>query len=107
MTPNDLEALLTELKHGLSRLYGERLIGVFLFGSYARNEQEPGSDLDVLIVLDDYTQYSSEIKCTGELISDLSLKFGTSISRIFIRENQWRTFDSPLLLNVRAEAIPL
>ncbi len=107
MTQNDLEALLTELKLRLSRLYGARLIGVFLYGSYARNDQEDGSDLDILVILDDFVHYSDEIRRTGEIISELSLNFGTSISRTFIRENQWRTYDSPLLRNVRAEAIPL
>ena len=107
MSQQELDALLLELKQGLSLLYGQRLKGVFLFGSYARKTQEPGSDLDVLIILDDLFLYSTEIKRTGELVSNLSLKYGTSISRTFLRENDWRTYDSPLLRNVRAEAIPL
>jgi predicted nucleotidyltransferase len=107
MSQQELEALLSELKQGLSLLYGIRLKGVFLFGSYARKTQDLGSDLDVLIILDDLSLYSTEINRTGELASNLSLQYGTSISRTFIRENDWRTYDTPLLRNVRAEAIPL
>ena len=107
MSQQDIETLLSELKKGLSLLYGKRLKGVFLFGSYARQAQELGSDLDVLIVLDDLGLYSTEIKWTGELVSNLSLKYGTSISRTFLREDDWRNYDSPLLRNVRVEAIPL
>ncbi len=107
MMRKDLEALLAELKFGLSSLYGDRLISVLLYGSYVRNEQDPESDLDVLIVLDDFVLYSDEIRRSGGIISELSLKYGTSISRTFIRENRWRTYDSPLLRNVRAEAIQL
>ena len=36
--------LLAELKAGLARIYGPRLSGVFLFGSHARGEAEPGSE---------------------------------------------------------------
>ena len=43
--------ILKELNQGLKLLYGDKLKGVFLFGSYARGEQDPESDFDVLIVL--------------------------------------------------------
>jgi hypothetical protein len=33
-----VRALLNELKSGLDRIYGERLEGVYLYGSYARGE---------------------------------------------------------------------
>ena len=53
--------------------YGQHLQGCYLFGSYARGENRPGSDVDVLIVLDDYASYSAEITRTSEVISELSL----------------------------------
>ena len=65
------ENLLFELKNGLKRIYEDRLHGVYLFGSYARGDQDPESDLDVLIVLNDFSSYSREVKRTGELVSNL------------------------------------
>jgi len=104
--PNEkLEQLLKEIKSGLSMLYGSQLRGVYLFGSYARGEQDTESDLDVLIVLAHYGLYSDEIERTGDLVSALSLKYGVSISRKFITASHWATADSALLRNVRAEAI--
>jgi len=105
MKPRIPDQLLEELKKELTLIYTSRLQGVYLFGSYARQEQDSESDLDVLIVLSDMDTYSSEIKRTGEMISHLSLKFGITISRTFVRETDWRTYDSPLLRNVREEAI--
>lgn len=100
-----IEQLLSELRAGLAKLYGERLKGVYLFGSYARGDQDPESDLDILIILDDIDQLSTEIKRTGDLISTLSLEYGVSVSRKFITEAQWVQRDSALLRNIRAEAV--
>lgn len=36
----------------LREVYGPSLVSVVLFGSYARGEQAPSSDLDILVVLD-------------------------------------------------------
>jgi predicted nucleotidyltransferase len=98
--------LLAELKRELKLIYGNQLLGVYLFGSYARGEQDPESDLDILIVLRDYDSYSAEVKRTGRLISRLSLEHGISISRKFIRQMDWKKGDSLLIRNIRDEAMP-
>jgi predicted nucleotidyltransferase len=78
---------------------------VYLFGSYARGDQDRESDLDVLIALDDIPQYGLEIERTGLLTSELSLRYGLSISRVFMSERDWQMADSPLLRNARVEAV--
>jgi len=102
----DIKALLQELRSNLKVLYGSRLIEVYLYGSYARHEADPESDVDVLIVLDDLAGYGVELDRTGHLVSDLSLKYGVSISRVFVTASDWSRRNSPFLINVRAEAIP-
>ncbi len=98
--------VLSRLREGLSALYGPRLRGVYLFGSYARGEQGAESDLDVLIVLDTVTDYSDEVERTGHLVADLSLEYGVSISRVFVPEGDWLHRQTRFLSNVRREAIP-
>jgi type I restriction enzyme S subunit len=105
MTNGMIKALMGELKVGLVPIYGERLKGVYLYGSYARGEADEESDVDVLVVLDDFEQYGREIDRTGQLGADLSLKYGVSISKVFIRERDWLRGESPFLANVREEAI--
>ena len=100
-----VRALLNELKCGLDRIYGERLEGVYLYGSYARGEDERESDVDVIVVLQDFDSYGAEIDRTGVLGADLSLKYGVSISRVFVRESDWLEKETPFLLNAREEAI--
>lgn len=105
MTQIKVDPLLQEIKSGLEHLYGTRLRAVYLYGSYARREQDAESDLDILVILSDYLRYSVEIERTGHLVSELSLKYGVSISRKFITEEQWTGLTSAYLRNLRAEAI--
>jgi predicted nucleotidyltransferase len=100
----EIDELLARLRHGLEDLYGERLAGIYLFGSFARGEATPESDVDILIVLDEVADYSQEIERTGQLISDLSLDHDVSISRFFVSSEAWRHRDSPFLSNVRDQA---
>lgn len=101
-----IQPLLAELKSGLKAIYGGRLRGVYLFGSYARNEEQTESDIDVLIVLDEILSYGNEIERTGYLASGLSLRYGVAISRVFVPEQDWTRSESPFLANVREEAVP-
>jgi uncharacterized protein len=105
MEKSQLRHLLDDIKKGLYSIYGRRLAGVYLFGSYARGDHNPESDLDILIVLPDFDSHITEIERTGELISDLSLEYGVSISRKFTRKADWIRGDNILLRNVRKEAI--
>jgi predicted nucleotidyltransferase len=101
----DVDILLKELKAGLKPLYGERLRGVYLYGSRARDEAERESDMDVLIVLDDIPSYSAEVDRTSALIAGLSLKYGMSVSRVLVTQREWQEGQTPFLLNAREEAI--
>ena len=102
----DVKALLGELASGLRGIYGPRLRGVYLYGSHARGEADPESDLDVLIVLDDFGRYGEELDRTSELVAALSLAHGISVSRVFVREREWREARTPFLAGVREEAVP-
>jgi len=101
----DVETLLRELKAGLAALYGPSLGGVYLYGSYARGDNDAESDFDVLVVLDDFASYGAEVDRTAELAAALSLQYGVSISQVFLRRQDWLTGDSPFLRSVRDEAI--
>ncbi len=101
-----VKALLAQLRSGLEALYQERLRGVYLYGSYAREEAESESDLDVLIVLGHLDSYGAEIDRTSELVSRVSLMYGISVSRVFVSEDKWQKAEGSFLANVREEATP-
>lgn len=101
-----VRALLGELKDALGGIYGDRLRGIYLYGSYARGSAGPESDLDVLIVLDEVLHYAAEVDRTGELVSGLSLRYGVTISRLFVSERDWSEGGDSFLVGARKEAIP-
>lgn len=98
--------LIRELKASLAASYGERLRGVYIYGSYARGEAGPESDVDIVVVLDDIASYAAEVDRTGHLVSSLSLRYGVSISRVFVSERAWREGETAFLATVREEAVP-
>ena len=101
-----VETILADLKFGLREIYRDRLRGVYLYGSYARGEQGPESDLDILIILDEITDYAGEIDRTGEIVSRLSLDHGISISQVFLSERKWHSSENAFVRHASAEAIP-
>ena len=99
--------ILAELKRKLASIYGARLFGDYVFGSYARDEADEESDLDILIVPEQVERYVEEISRTSDVISELSLRHGVAISRVFASAAQWREDSTLFFLNLREEAIPV
>jgi len=104
----DLDEALRELKRELKALYGDRLKGLYLFGSHARGDAEPDSDVDVAVVLDDYGSVWEEIRRMSEIGARLSLQADVLLAETPIREADWEGQSSLFLQNVRrdAEAVP-
>ena len=100
-----LTSILAELRSRFEALYGERLVQMILFGSQARSDAEPGSDIDVLVVLKDPVCAGEEIDRTIDFVADLSLQHNEVISCAFIGEKRFKHRHGPLLRNVRREGI--
>jgi predicted nucleotidyltransferase len=110
-----LQPILKHLKEDLTNLYGDRLIHLTLFGSQARGDQEPDSDIDVLVVLrsrsvcgaESLVNPGEEIKRTGKIVADLSLHYDVVITCLFMDELQYQTRNNALLRNIRKEGVLL
>lgn len=99
-----LQELLSKLRAGLETVYGQRLQGLFLYGSMARGDDQAGSDVDVLIVLNEVSHYFEELERTAQLISDLSLAYDVTVSRTLMSVERWRDGEEPFLTTVRQDA---
>lgn len=102
-----VKRLLRELKEALESIYGEDFRGLYLYGSYARGEEDSESDLDLIIVLKDFEDYWEEVERTGQVIAQLSLKYGVSLSPVRVREREWLRRDTPFLAQVHRECVPV
>jgi predicted nucleotidyltransferase len=107
MTQEVLSKILKELRVGLTNLLGEQLEAVYLYGSRARGDARPDSDIDVLVVLDSDFDYFGMIEETGQLAADLSLQKDAVISLAFISSKNFTQQRTPFLINVRREAVPI
>ncbi len=107
-TQSHIPALLDDLRHRLSQHYGDRLVQLVLFGSQARGEAAMDSDVDVLVVLrGDVPHPGLEIDAMMDIIYDLTLRYECALSVLPVSEEDFRTRQSPLLMNVRREGICL
>jgi antitoxin ChpS len=92
--------------------YGERLRGLYLFGSRARGDHTPESDADVAVVLQDGDwRVISEMKILSRLGFQLMVDTGTDIQAWPIRESEWlrpeRHHNPKFAAAIRAEGKPL
>jgi len=96
-----------KVRAGLEKIYGERLRGVYLYGSAARDELREESDIDIAVVLDEVTDSFAEHNLTGDLGSDLSLEYDTLVSFLFVSEEELRTGRFAVHQFIKEEGIPV
>ena len=103
--PERVRLALVELKEALSGLCGERLRGVYLYGSYARGDFHPDSDVDVLIVLAGDVRPGDEISRYNPLVSEICLRHDLLISTFPVPAEWLDTRKDPFFETVRREAL--
>ena len=106
LPPPRVRGLLKELRSALEDLYGANLVGIRLFGSYARRQATPDSDVDVLIVLREVGDYGTEVRRVSDLFSQVSLRYGKTIAPVFVDVQRFSAAADPFMANVAREAVP-
>lgn len=86
----------------LGDLYGDRLVRVVLYGSQARGEAGPESDIDLLVVLRDMDSPWEELRYMDELLWQLSLTYDVTLSALPVTEPQFDQSDKPVLIEARS-----
>jgi predicted nucleotidyltransferase len=101
----NLDSILQELSTALRMRYGDRYHGLLVYGSEARGEARPDSDVDLLLILRDVNRPSREIDRIADILADFNLRYGVLLSVLPVDENTLKTAEGPFWRNVRREGL--
>ena len=99
--------ILRRIRACLAEAFGRRLRKVILYGSEAREQAEPDSDIDLLVLLDgpvdDHDDSWACINCLYPLVLELERPIHAEPVEVNVYDAQ----EWPLYQNVKQEVIPV
>lgn len=96
-------AILAELADGLRARLGDRFAGLWLYGSQARGDAGPESDIDLILLLRGMGRPGREIDRIVDLLAELNLKYQVLISVLPVEESALPKLPGAFWRNVRRE----
>lgn len=109
-TKNDLDHILRELVKIYQSVYGEQLVKIVLYGSYARGDYDSESDVDIAaLVHGDREMLQEQLRQVWNVSSDLELEFGTILSPTVIPYEEYEQYrnDLPYYRNIAKEGVEI
>ncbi len=101
----DRAELLTQAKSRLKEAFGERCRGLVLYGSEARGEAAPDSDVDLLVLLDGPVDLGDDLRTAIKALYDLVLEFERPIHAQPVDLKEYEAADFALYRNAKREGI--
>ena len=105
-----LDVLLEETRNELTTLFGSKLLNVVLYGSYARGDNTPESDIDIMIIFDSKQDldYSTQ-KSIRKYASRIGLAMDVVISIAFSDKEEFLSAQEylPFYQNIVKEGVSL
>ena len=98
--------LTARVRRDLQRLYGGRLRAVYLYGSAARDELRPDSDIDIAVILDQIPDRFAEHERVSRLGSQISLEYNTLVSFMFAGEDDFEKGRFAIHRAIKLEGVP-
>jgi len=100
-----LERLMSELKKVLVKLPAKR---AWLFGSIARGDERPTSDVDLFVEVKSEVDRQSVLDRMSSVSGDFALRFGNPVSTLVWSAREMRDPPNPqLLAAVQSEGLPI
>ena len=107
LTREEVLGIVREFQRELAALYGDRLKGVYLYGSYARGDARWDSDIDVAVVLDGPVRQREESRRASETIGDISLRHNCVLMPVFLSVEELRRRPYAVHRSIASEGVPV
>jgi len=104
MTRDDL---LKQIKSRLQAAFGDRLQGVVLYGSEARGDAQPDSDIDLLVLLTGPVDNYWDLRVCVDALYPLVLEIGRPIDAETVDISAYEAAKFPLYREAQTEGVPL
>jgi len=105
MKREEISKILSRIKRQVEKMEGVEK--VILYGSYARNEADEHSDIDILIVVKDWADTKKIEKEMDNLLFDILLEEKKLVSLLVVKESLFENYKAPLFLNIKEEGVVL
>ena len=95
------------IRSRLESVYGDRLRGIVLYGSEARGEAGPDSDIDLLVLLEGPIHLWQEVRTCIHALYPLTLALGRPLSPKPVDAQRYYHAENPFYQRARREGILL
>lgn len=108
--PRTIQQLIQQYVSNIHDIYGSHLREIILYGSYARGDFRPNSDIDIMILLDlsdiDIKKYRHQL---SDMTFDFNMDYDVDIKPIAKSEEHYRKWvdNYPFYSNVNREGVRL
>ncbi|MFX1536601.1 MAG: nucleotidyltransferase family protein [Promethearchaeota archaeon] len=106
-TLDEIKDIADEIKKFLIREYGNGIKQVLVYGSFARGEATENSDIDMAVIIDDSLNAENVEKELSDFLFDILLERKELISVFAIPESIFENYNSPFILNTKAEGVAI
>ena len=107
---NELNILKKQIAEIYQKVYGESIVKIMLYGSYARGTQDAESDIDIVaIVRGSRAELQKKLRQVWELSSGLELEYETILSPTVIPFDEYEEYREvlPYYRNIEREGVSI